>query len=116
MIGSDGICILTTAGTIQCRPLECQDAPTTIASNTQCNAFLKGCITNGIGCVSSLYNCDIYLQTVGCTKLIANDGPCTPSTTKGYNNCRAITCLEAPSGTSTDAACNTFLKGCQTTG
>ena len=49
MIGSDGICIVTTAGTIQCRPLECQDAPTTIASNTQCNAFLKGCITNGIG-------------------------------------------------------------------
>ncbi|CAD8194464.1 unnamed protein product [Paramecium octaurelia] len=49
-IGSDGNCELA-AGTTNCKAKECANAPVSLASDDDCKAYQKGCITTGKGCV-----------------------------------------------------------------
>ncbi|CAK61922.1 unnamed protein product (macronuclear) [Paramecium tetraurelia] len=45
-IGSDGNCELAT-GTTNCKAKECANAPTSLASDDDCKAYQRGCITTG---------------------------------------------------------------------
>ena len=113
MIGSDGGCIANTAsGSTACRPIACTDAPIATSTIAACGLFLTGCVTTGKGCVATLSACNTYASSLGCSGLLGNDGFCTPDTTAGAVNCRALLCTDAPASTTTDAACTIFKSGC----
>lgn len=57
-----------------CRNLKCIEASTTLATDTECNAFLPGCLTNGKGCVESRGTCSSYVNN--CAGMIGSDGYC----------------------------------------
>ena len=51
-----------------CLTLNCEDAPSTMTSNSSCNGFKPGCVTTGAGCTSSLKSCNSYSGTyITCT-------------------------------------------------
>ncbi|CAK94687.1 unnamed protein product (macronuclear) [Paramecium tetraurelia] len=74
-IATDGPCIgtaLQTETPISCSPAQCSDAPSTLITNTQCDAYKKGCKTNGYGCASSITCADVQSSSV-CAAIKSDD-------------------------------------------
>ncbi|KAM3128877.1 hypothetical protein pb186bvf_019012 [Paramecium bursaria] len=110
-IGSDGLCEGSIGGQ-NCRVKVCENASKFLNTDQQCSAYQNGCITNGLGCLKQLQSCQSYQLSDNCDLLIGTDGQCT----KGEVSCRKLLCTDAPITNIVDAACDTFLSGCITTG
>jgi len=60
-------CIWDTT-TIACRAKRCTDAPTYFSTDTNCEAYLTGCRTNGISCIAKGFRCLSLLTATSCLK------------------------------------------------
>ncbi|CAD8055987.1 unnamed protein product [Paramecium sonneborni] len=113
-IGSDGVCE-GDVGSNKCRVRRCENG--NFQTDDQCKEYQKGCVTNGVKCVSSLPTCSTYKGiSTGCNAYIGSDGYCTGISTTVEANCIPKTCDQASNTISTDETCEKFQKGCVTTG
>lgn len=87
--------------------------PATLVSHDSCKAVISTCTTTGSGCIT-IGNCSAYATEVICkaAKTTQIGDTCIWDT----NACRAKKCTDAPTGTTTDAGCDTYLTGCKTNG
>ncbi|CAD8113555.1 unnamed protein product [Paramecium primaurelia] len=113
-IGSDGNCELA-AGTTNCKAKECANAPLSLATDDDCKAYQKGCITTGKGCVLATTKplCSTYSgDNTTCVGYIGSDGICEGDA--GGSKCRARKC---ENGTfNTDELCKQYQVSCRTNG
>ncbi|CAK67224.1 unnamed protein product (macronuclear) [Paramecium tetraurelia] len=113
-IGSDGNCELAT-GTTNCKAKECANAPTSLASDDDCKAYQKGCITTGKGCVLATTKplCSTYSgDNTTCVGYIGSDGVCEGDA--GGSKCRARKCENG--AFNTDDLCKQYQSSCKTNG
>jgi len=90
-----------------CRDYVCTEADATLASNTDCNAWLSGCITTGKGCILTLGACASYIgDDVACSGLKGTDGNCEGIV--GGANCTARVCSKAAMTLVTDNDCTLY--------
>lgn len=85
-----------------------------------CNAYLKGCKTDGKKCVDPNYTCASSSgDTAFCNLLVDSTGKdkCTPKTTASTDTaaCSARSCYDNVTATN-DSDCNTHMIGCVTKG
>jgi len=64
-------CIWDTSA---CRAKKCTDAPQGTSTDTECNAYLTGCKTNGASCVDSII-CSTLLTAFAC-QVDGTGNPC----------------------------------------
>ncbi|CAD8211577.1 unnamed protein product [Paramecium octaurelia] len=113
-IGSDGNCELAT-GTTNCKAKECANAPTSLASDDDCKAYQKGCITTGKGCVLATTKplCSTYSgDNTTCVGYLGSDGVCEGDA--GGSKCRARKCENG--AFNTDELCKQYQSSCKTNG
>nr|CAA59447.1 alpha-51D-immobilization antigen [Paramecium tetraurelia] len=113
-IGSDGNCELAT-GTTNCKAKECANAPTSLASDDDCKAYQRGCITTGKGCVLATTKplCSTYSgDNTTCVGYIGSDGVCEGDA--GGSKCRARKCENG--AFNTDDLCKQYQSSCKTNG
>ncbi|CAD8122845.1 unnamed protein product [Paramecium sonneborni] len=90
------LCMAGSAG--KCRAIDCND-DTTSQTDSDCNTFLSGCVTKGIGCIAKTAECGSYKGTTQkCLKFSGN---------LGADKC---TRLEACISKKTDCASKTGVK------
>lgn len=96
-----------------CRAQTCDDLSAALTSHDACRAISATCTTRGAGCIA-IGACSTYPTEAICRAARTTQ----PGDTCIWDNtaCRAKRCSDAPSGTNTDAACETFLTGCKTDG
>ncbi|CAD8087924.1 unnamed protein product [Paramecium sonneborni] len=94
----------------KCRDQKCIEASTTLSTDSECNAFYPGCVTNGKGCVEKRAECSTYGDS--CAGKIGSDGNCE----KTNNGCTPILCTAALTDLTTNEQCSKFQLGCITTG
>lgn len=93
-----------------CTARLCSHAASTLTTDATCDAFLKGCWTNGAGCVDNTVTCGSYTGTdVTCAAFTRG---CTGSGSTAAA-CIEKTCSGNTTATS-DSACNTYKYGCVT--
>ncbi|KAM3145775.1 hypothetical protein pb186bvf_002070 [Paramecium bursaria] len=118
-VGTQQQCAQKTVNGIQCYNLlnalptqECTNIQCTfdITSTTDsaCNAFLKGCVTTGKGCIEVTGSCRNFNGTAEQCLLYRNQ-TCIGSGVCSDRKCSDNTILQS------DSDCNTFLAGCVTT-
>ncbi|CAK89836.1 unnamed protein product (macronuclear) [Paramecium tetraurelia] len=93
-----------------CRDQRCEEAPEYLNTDQACNSFINGCVTSGRGCVTKRVNC--YYYDKDCDGMIGSDGQCESKNDK----CQSKDCANAPLTYYTDQQCQSFRKGCRTTG
>ncbi|CAK87462.1 unnamed protein product (macronuclear) [Paramecium tetraurelia] len=93
-----------------CRDQTCNEASQLLITDDACDSFIKGCVTNGRGCVDKRGNC--YYYDKNCDGMIGSDGLCEQ---KG-DKCQSKDCANAPLTYYADQQCQSFRKGCRTTG
>lgn len=95
------MCIGDINGT-NCRIRKCEDKEA--KTNSECDSWKTGCITNGRKCAAALSDCSAYVgTTVTCLEYIANNGNCKGSGTTD-SACSAKSCTADSIGTeNTDA-------------
>ncbi|CAD8176717.1 unnamed protein product [Paramecium octaurelia] len=94
----------------KCRDLKCIEANTTLSTDSDCNAFYPGCLTNGKGCVEKRGECSTYGES--CVDMIGSDGYCE----KTSSGCSPKLCTAASQDLTTNEQCAKFQLGCVTTG
>ncbi|CAD8044190.1 unnamed protein product [Paramecium primaurelia] len=88
----------------------------TATTDSECETFLSGCITNGKGCVLP-QACSAFSGTrISCQTFSATDKPCKGVSSTMVAACKAATCQDAPNSYDTDELCGKFKKGCVTNG
>jgi hypothetical protein len=88
----------------------------TETTDSGCEAYLSGCLTNGLGCIAKTEPCSKYNGTTSVCKLYTgNDIKCWGTSDSVTGPCRDRVCTDNTSATSNDE-CETFLTGCLTTG
>ncbi|CAK81985.1 unnamed protein product (macronuclear) [Paramecium tetraurelia] len=107
---SDGPCEQSSDKT-KCQARTCEGA-TDSKADTNCDAYLKGCITNNLTCVKTLPSCSTY-KTTDCTQLKGNKGTCV-LTTGETPTCRDPICEDLSEVT--DDACKAKNTSCVTNG
>ncbi|KAM3134358.1 hypothetical protein pb186bvf_013471 [Paramecium bursaria] len=108
--GTDGWCISENQ---KCRKVKCQDAILQYYSNSACNQYLSGCITNGVSCVDQLQKCDTYFGNKSqCEQYIGSDGFCTTDVSE--TKCKARDCTLASYQTYME--CQNYSYNCVTNG
>ncbi|CAD8113351.1 unnamed protein product [Paramecium primaurelia] len=113
-IGQDGNCELA-AGTTNCKAKECANAPLSLATDDDCKAYQKGCITTGKGCVLATTKplCSTYSgDSTTCVGYIGSDGVCEGDA--GGSKCRARKCENG--AFNTDELCKQYQASCKTNG
>ncbi|CAK77691.1 unnamed protein product, partial (macronuclear) [Paramecium tetraurelia] len=113
-IGSDGNYKLAT-GTTNCKAKECANAPTSLASDDDCKAYQKGCITTGKGCVLATTKplCSTYSgDNTACVGYLGSDGVCEGDA--GGSKCRARKCDNG--SFNTDDLCKQYQNSSRTNG
>ncbi|CAD8071729.1 unnamed protein product [Paramecium sonneborni] len=109
--GGSGTCVWDTS----CREQKCTEADVSFNQDAQCNNFIKGCVTTGKGCVSSLGLCSTYSGDIeSCEGLKGSDGYCKG--VEGKDKCTVKVCTDAEVTITTDAACGKYQIGCVTNG
>ncbi|CAD8156844.1 unnamed protein product [Paramecium pentaurelia] len=109
--GGSGTCVWDTS----CREQKCTEADVSFNTDAQCNNFIKGCVTTGKGCVSSLQLCSTYSGDIeSCEGLKGSDGFCKG--VEGKDKCVVKVCTDADTTNTTDAACAKYQVGCVTNG
>ncbi|CAD8093820.1 unnamed protein product [Paramecium sonneborni] len=93
-----------------CRDENCEEAPQYLNTDEACNQFIKGCVTDGRGCRTKRINC--YYYEKDCDGMIGSDGLCESKDEK----CQSKECKNAPITYYTDQQCQSFRRGCRTTG
>ena len=84
--------------------------PITTTTDAACSTLISTCTTNGAGCVTKV-NCSGY-NKIACGVAATTDGSkCIWSSSV----CRNIVCSDNTTAKS-DSECDTYLKGCRTTG
>ncbi|CAD8149529.1 unnamed protein product [Paramecium octaurelia] len=110
-IGSDGKCTLGTNG---CKTRVCEEAQ--LKTDRECNDYQKGCVTDGVNCLSSRKLCSTYNGTATtCAKYEGSDGRCySKNTFEGI--CSNLVCTDAPSEYKTHEKCISFQSDCLSNG
>ena len=98
-----------------CISLTCELLPVTLTTDGACTAALTipniSCTTNGAGCLTKT-TCSNYTYTSACNSASTTDSKkCIWSSSV----CRNIVCSDNSTAKS-DTECDTYLKGCRTTG
>ncbi|CAD8101276.1 unnamed protein product [Paramecium sonneborni] len=93
-----------------CRDQNCDEVQKDFTSDEACDQFIKGCVTNGRRCTTMKRNC--YHYDKDCDGMIGIDGLCESKNDK----CQSKECSNAPSTYYADQQCQSFRKGCRTTG
>lgn len=95
-------------------PRTCDQAPNTYNTDSQCDAFLKGCLTKKTGCVASNASCSSYSGTKatceGFTIKCTNTNSATDTSA-----CIDPVCTDNTDAT-TDDACKSYHATCLTKG
>ncbi|CAD8082118.1 unnamed protein product [Paramecium primaurelia] len=74
----------------QCKIKQCVDNNTPGLTDKQCNDFLEGCVSNGIGCTPKETTCDQFSGTSDtCSKFLGNGQKCTR-----MSNCTTRLCSD----------------------
>ncbi|CAD8187110.1 unnamed protein product [Paramecium pentaurelia] len=96
-----------------CRARRCSDNQTA-QNDLQCDQFLKGCKTNGKGCIEPTQKCNQYRGTQSsCLKFVGNGNKCRGQVS--ITKCSIRECFHDQQST-TDIQCNSFMEGCVTNG
>lgn len=83
----------------------------TASSDTECRAFLVGCVTTGTGCISSTEECTSYQgNQVNCNKFMGNSKVCLRKSICIDRVCSDLT----TAGSSTE--CTSYLSTCRYNG
>ncbi|TNV71570.1 hypothetical protein FGO68_gene4687 [Halteria grandinella] len=116
---TDGIssCIDTTASTTaaSCISRTCSQN-VTATTDSECDSYLAGCLTDGLGCIAGTEPCASYYGTTSvCKAFTGNSKKCWGTSDTVTGACRDRTCADNTTATS-DSECESFLTGCLTTG
>ncbi|CAD8161687.1 unnamed protein product [Paramecium pentaurelia] len=98
-----------------CKDYKCSESDDSLKTDEQCDQWLKGCITRGMGCWDSpLPPCSNYKgNEKSCNQYFGQDGYCE----KGLDEmCQAKKCENASQEFNTDSDCQRYQKGCITNG
>lgn len=61
----------------------CENAPKSYSTDEDCKSYSPKCKTTGIGCVTTLLNCETYKGVrFECERRIGADGKCTSLSTE----------------------------------
>ncbi|CAD8081428.1 unnamed protein product [Paramecium sonneborni] len=98
-----------------CKDYQCSDSDDKLITDIECDQWLKGCITRGMGCWDSpLPQCSTYRGNQNtCSKYIGSDGYCE----LGIDDiCQSKKCENAPIKYNNDLDCQKYQVGCITNG
>ncbi|CAD8152263.1 unnamed protein product [Paramecium pentaurelia] len=107
----NGPCELKSSDKTKCQSKTCEGA-TDSKTDTACDSYLKGCITNNLTCFQTLPSCSTYSVT-DCPQVKGNKGTCI-LTSGETPTCRDPKCEDYTEGT--DEACKTKDPSCITNG
>ncbi|CAD8072604.1 unnamed protein product [Paramecium sonneborni] len=111
-IGIDGKC---SFGSIGCKVRVCEEA--SFKTDKECNEYQKGCITDGVNCVSTRKLCSTYNGTsITCSKYQGSDGRCYSKNNTDEGPCSNLVCTDAPTNYKTHEQCISFQSDCLTNG